>query len=175
MRQYVRDLLIRHDNAFENHWFDDATGHGEYLTLMQATVPGQFGNNHGIDVIALDFTRRLWLIEVSRGRRGGAARFKGGGLPVKYAGGKLQMSSQWRLAAANQFVSKTPDAFDKLRYLFDERLSDKQVATKFQALLLTHRKAVIIPLGAHFDAIGTDLDFNTEVYTCRFPSGLFSG
>src|SRR4051812_45183163 len=90
--QYVRYLLSRSDDAFENHWFSDATGRGEFLVQMQATIPGQFGNNHGIDIIGLDFAHRLWLIEVSRGRRGGAARFKGGGRGVKYAGGKLQMS-----------------------------------------------------------------------------------
>jgi len=40
-------------------------------------------------------------------------------------------------------------------------------------LLPNHNKAVIIPVGAHFDAIGTDVNFNTEVYTCRFPSRFF--
>lgn len=171
--QYVRDLLVRYDDVFENHWISDSTERGDYLTLMQATIPGQFGKNHGIDIIALDVTGKLWLIEVSRGRRGGAARFKGGGRLVKYAGYKRQMSSNWRLAAAHRFLTETPDAVAKLRYLFDETRGDGQVVEKFRMMLPNHKKAVIIPLGAHFDAIETDVDFNTEVYTCRFPSRLF--
>jgi hypothetical protein len=171
--QYVRDLLVRYDDVFENHWFDDRTERGEYLTLMQATVPGQFGSNHGIDVIALDVTGKLWLIEVSRGQRRGATRFKGGGKPVKYAGNQLQMSLKWRTMAAERFLTETTDAPAMLRYLFDETLNDRQVVEKFRMMLPNHRRAVIIPLGAHFDAIGTDVDFNTEVYTCRFPSRFF--
>ena len=69
---------------------------------------------------------------------------------------------------------KAADAADKLRYLFNEPLSDERVVAKFRGLLVNHHKAVIIPLGAHFDAIDTDVDFNTEVYTCRFPSPLFN-
>lgn len=171
--QYVRDLLVRYDDVFENNWFDVQTERGEYLTLMQATIPGQFGSNHGIDVIALDVTGKVWLIEVSRGTRGGAARFKGGGKPVKYADYQLQMSLKWRMMAAHRFLTETPDAPAMLRYLFDDTLNDRQIADKFRMMLPTHRKAVIIPLGAHFDAIGTDVDFNTEVYTCRFPSRFF--
>jgi hypothetical protein len=44
---------------------------------------------------------------------------------------------------------------------------DRMARIKFLALLRDHRKAVIVPEGAHFDAIGTDIDFNTEVYTRR--------
>lgn len=171
--QYVRDLLVRYDDAFENHWISDRTERGDYLTLMQATIPGQFGSNHGIDVIALDVTGALWLIEVSRGTLRGAARFKGGGKPVKYAGHQLQMSLKWRSMAAERFVTETPNAPEMLRYLFDDTLSDKQIVAKFMMMLPNHHKAIIIPLGAHFDAIGTDVDFNTEVYTCRFPSRFF--
>ena len=171
--QYVRDLLIRYDDAFENHWISDRTQRGDCLTMMQATIPGQFGKNHGIDVIGLDVAGRLWLIEVSRGTRRGAARFKGGGKPVKYAGHELQMSLKWRTMAAERFLSETPDAVAMLRHLFDEKLNDSQAVAKFRMMLPNHHKAIIIPLGAHFDAIGTDVDFNTEVYTCRFPSRLF--
>ena len=171
--QYVRDLLVRYDDAFENHWISASSEQGDYLTMMRATIPGQWGSNHGIDVIALDVTGRLWLIEVSRGTRRGAARFKGGGKPVKYADYKLQMSVNWREAAADRFLTKVPNAPDMLRYLFDEQLSDKRVVDKFRMLLPNHNKAVIIPVGAHFDAIGTDVNFNTEVYTCRFPSRFF--
>src|SRR5215813_6467372 len=132
--QYVRDLLIRYNDVFENHGVNEATGHGDYLGVMQTTIPGQFGNNHGIDIFALDFNYRLWLIEVSRGRRGGASRFKGGGMPVKYAGGHLQMSSQWRMAAAEQFLLNATDAVDTLRYLFTESASDKRVVARFRGL-----------------------------------------
>ena len=171
--QYVRDLLVRYDDAFENHWISASSERGDYLTLMRATIPGQWGNNHGIDVIALDVIGRVWLIEVSRGTRRGAARFKGGGKPVKYADYQLQMSMNWREAAADRFLTMVPKAPDMLRHLFDEQLSDKRIVDKFRMMLPNHRKAVIIPVGAHFDAIGTDVDFNTEVYTCRFPSRFF--
>jgi hypothetical protein len=171
--QYVRDLLIRYDDAFENHWISDRTQRGDYLTLMQATIPGQFGKNHGIDVIGLDVWGKLWLIEVSRGTQRGAARFKGGGKPVKYAGSELQMSLKWRSTAAERFLAETTGAPAMLRYLFDDAGSDAQAVAKFRMMLPNHRKAVIIPVGAHFDAIGTDVDFNTDVYTCRFPSRLF--
>lgn len=171
--QYVRDLLVRYDDAFENHWISDYSERGDFLTMMRATIPGQWGNNHGIDVIALDVTGQLWLIEVSRGTRRGAARFKGGGKPVKYADYQLQMSLKWREAAADRFLAEVPNAPDMLRYLFDERLGDERIVEKFRMMLHKHNKAVIIPLGAHFDTIGTDVKFNTEVYTCRFPSRFF--
>lgn len=173
--QYVRDLLVRHSQAFENHWLDSVTERGEYLPVMRETIPGQYGANHGVDIFAIDGSDRLWIIEVSRGSQRGAARFKGGGKPVKYAGYQLQMSEAWRLAAAEKFIRDLPQAADMLRDLLRDDGSDEHVKQRFRSLLVDHQKAIIIPLGAHFDAIGTDVDFAQEVYTCRFPSALLSG
>jgi hypothetical protein len=171
--QYVRQLLVESRRAFENHWLDADTERGEFLPLMRETIPGQYGSNHGIDIFARDDLGHLWVIEVSRGTPRGAARFKGGGKPVKYAGLRLQMSEEWRRAAAEKFLAEQPDAIAMLRDLLHEDAApDAAVRERFRMLMLAHRKAIIIPLGAHFDAIGTDLDFTREVYTCRFPSRL---
>ena len=171
--QYVRQLLVDSRRAFENHWLDSETEKGEYLPLMRETIPGQYGQGHGIDIFALDDVGRLWVIEVSRGAPRGAARFKGGGKPVKYAGYRLQMSEEWRRAATEKFLAEQPDAVAMLRdLLHEDGGSDEHVRNRFRMLMLVHHKAIIIPLGAHFDAIETDIDFTREVYTCRFPSRL---
>jgi hypothetical protein len=170
--QYVRSLLPGPWRPFENHWLD-ASEHGENLPQMVESIPGQYGRTRGIDILAVDDLWRLWVLEVSRGTLRGAARFKGGGKPVKYAGFALQMSLDWRRAAAERFLAQAPHAGEMLRdLLHEDRSTDVQVKERFRALMASHRKAVIIPVGAHFDALGTDIDFNTEVYTCVFPAGL---
>ncbi len=172
--QYVRALMTRYRDVFENHWLDVDTERGEYLPLMQESIPGQYEGNKGIDIFALEDVGQLWVIEVSRGTPRGAARFKGGGKRVKYAGYTLQMSAEWRRAASEKFLAEMSDACAMLRHLLhDDRASDQQLKQRFRMLLHAHRKAIIIPLGAHFDAIETDIDFTREVYTCRFPSSLF--
>ena len=172
--QYVRDLMTRYRDVFENHWLDAHSERGEFLPLMQESIPGQYGGGKGIDIFAIDEIGQLWVIEVSRGTPRGAARFKGGGKPVKYAGNKLQMSAEWRVSATEKFLNEMPQAAEMLRQLLhDDRSSDQQIMQRLRMMLHAHRKAIIIPLGAHFDAIETDIDFNREVYTCRFPSRLF--
>jgi hypothetical protein len=82
------------------------------------------------------------------------------------------MSAEWRREASEKFLAELPEAADMLRDLLHDNGGDEWVKSRFRMLLHNHRKAIVIPLGAHFDAIGTDIDFTTEVYTCRFPSSL---
>jgi hypothetical protein len=173
--QYVRSLLPGPWRPFENHWLD-VTEQGELLPAMVESIPGQYDRTRGIDIFSLDDLGRLWVLEVSRGTLRGAARFKGGGKPVKYAGFAVQMSLDWRRAAAERFLAKMPRACEMVRDLLHEDGGpDARVMARFRALMTSHRKAVIIPVGAHFDTIDTDVDFNTEVYTCTFPVALFRG
>jgi len=61
---------VKHPRFFKNHEGDD-------LPQMSATDPGQFNTSgHGIDIMALDRQRTLWIIEVSRGRIQGAGLVK---------------------------------------------------------------------------------------------------
>lgn len=174
--QYVRELLVCSRYAFENHWISAHGERGEFLPLMAESIPGQYGATRGIDIFAVDEAGVLWIIEVSRGSPRGAARFKGGGRPVKYADYTLQMSARWRQAAAARFLAEMPTAVQMLRdLLHDDAGADAAVKRRFTALLDQHRKAIIIPVGAHFDAIDTDIDWLLEVYTHRFPSGLLQG
>jgi hypothetical protein len=175
---YVRSLLRGPYLPFENHWVytseHDGLEHGECLPPMPESIPGQYDRTRGIDILAVDDLRRLWVLEVSRGTVGGAARFKGGGKPVKYAGFAVQMSLDWRRAAAERFLAQKPHACEMLRdLLHEDGDTDTQVKARFRALMTNHRKAVIVPAGTHFDTAGTDVDFNTEVYTCVFPARLF--
>ena len=167
---YVLNLLTRYDDAFENH---NLTGdeRGDFLPRMRAAVPGQHARGWGIDVFAVDPDGWLWIIEVSIGTLRGAARFKGGGNPVGYADGGLQMSEAWRLAAADAFLRQA-DGPARVRALLDlpTTMKDATTLAHFGLLMERHRKAIILPEGAHFDAIATDVDFVTEVYTHRFPS-----
>ena len=102
---------------------------------MQESIPGQYGGGKGIDIFAIDEIGQLWVIEVSRGTPRGAARFKGGGKPVKYAGNKLQMSAEWRVSATQKFLNEMPDAAEKLRHLLhDDRSSDQQIKQRFSMM-----------------------------------------
>ncbi len=174
MEAFVRDSLRNRQNYFENHWFDNGD-QGEFLRMMTATIPGHYDEaGHGIDIFAmdsLDTDRSIWVIEVSRGIPGGAATFKGGGKPVKYASGHLQMSRNWRMAAGEKFLARD-DAADKIRYLLDvAEKDDNRVKTMFwSAFNDRHRKAIIVPEGCHFDTQGTDIDFRKEVYTFPWPT-----
>lgn len=143
---------------------------------MSATIPGQYDDaGHGVDIFAMDAVaggRSLWVIEVSRGVPGGAATFKGGGKPVKYAGGQRQMSAAWREAATAKFLERE-DAAEKIRCLLDiSEKDDRRAKTMFLSAFLRHRKAIIVPEGCHFDTNGTDVDFRTEVYTFPLSKGL---
>jgi hypothetical protein len=175
MEAFVRDCLRNRQNYFENHWID-LRGRGQFLHMMAATIPGQYDEaGHGVDIFAMDAMatgRSIWVIEVSRGTPGGAGTFKGGGKPVKYAGGQLQMSAAWREAATAKFLERA-DAPDKIRCLLDvSEKDDGRAKTMFLSAFLRHRKAVIVPEGCHFDTRGTDIDFRNEVFTFPAPRGL---
>ena len=165
--RHVRAMLETRDDYFENHFIDNHS-RGEFLPLMIATVPGHFNKSgHGIDVFARDFENRLWIVEVSKGRRFGATVAKGGGQTVQYAGG-VQMSRAWRQAAKDAFlVADARRGFERTRALLDlpNRMPASEVNSRFGVLYVRHRKAVIIPDGGHFMTDGTDLDFIRDVYT----------
>jgi len=100
LEAYVRDRLVNYPHFFKNHMVDD-------LPLMQATIPGQFNESgHGIDILALDSRRTLWILEVSRGSRLGAAFVKHLGLRKD---GNSQMSPAWRVQKNDKFLN-LPDA-----------------------------------------------------------------
>jgi hypothetical protein len=173
--QYVRDLLVRYGDAFENHWLSESRERGDFLPRMKATIPGQYDATHGVDIFAVDPFDTLWIIEVSRGSyRGGAIPEKGEGKPVAYAEGTMQMSPDWRRAATHRFLERMPDALEKVRDLLGlpADQADRLATLRFLQLLASHRRAVIIPAGAHFYTTGTDVDFLTEVFTHRFPAAL---
>lgn len=159
---FVRGEIVRREDVFENH-------EGDFLPRMRESIPGQYDRTHGVDIFAVDEWGDLWIIEVSRGSPRGAATFKGGGRGVKYADGNVQMSLEWRTQATYRFLDLMPDSTAKVRDLL--RLPDDEpdpmVRMRFLSRLRNHRKAVVVPAGTHFDTIGTDVDFGTEVYTRR--------
>ena len=164
----VRQFLVTYADAFENHMVGGSRSE-RLMPKMEETIPGQFNrSNHGIDIFAVDVTGRLWVIEISEGRLEGAARFKGGGADVAYAGGGKQMSADWRREATQRFLAQNPDAIPMLRDLLHLRTTpDAQVITHFNQLYAKHKPAIIVPEGAHFDTSGTDIQFTSQVYTIR--------
>jgi hypothetical protein len=162
MEEYVRRVLVRHGDVFENHWIGD-DDRGEYLTQMMEAIPGQYDKQHGVDIFAVDFSNNLWVIEVSQ------ADFKGGGRGVKYADGELQMSFQWRRKATFRFLDLNPRAPAMVRDLLWLPATDNErmVKLKFLHRFQKHRKAVILLEGADFNPAETDVKFETEVYTHR--------
>lgn len=164
----VRQFLVTYSDAFENHMVGGSRSQ-RLMPKMEETIPGQFNrSNHGIDIFAVDVTGHLWVIEISEGRREGAARFKGGGANVAYAGGGKQMSADWRREATQRFLTLNPDALTMLRDLLHlGNTPEQQVIAHFNQLFATHRPAIIVPEGAHFDTTGTDIAFVSQVYTIR--------
>lgn len=170
---FVRNRLVHHPNSLQNHNLNSVTEQGDPIARMRETIPGQYNTVNGIDIFGIDVLGRLWIIEVSRGNPRGAARFKGAGKPVKYAGGNLQMSRPWRIEATEKFLNEQAHATTLLRILFSDTISTPALlAARLRGLLPQHQKAIIIPDGAHFDTTGTDIDFIHEVYTCPFPPYL---
>ena len=170
---FVRYLLMHNPDRLQNHSISSYTERGDTMPRMRETIPGQYNAVNGIDIFGLDLADNLWIIEVSRGVVRGAARVKGGGKPVKYAHGNLQMSVQWRTEAARKFLAEQANADVLLQILFSDTTSPLQaLRSRFQAKMLTHRKAIVIPDGGHFDEQGTDIDFATEIYTCPFPAHI---
>jgi hypothetical protein len=163
LEAYVRDRLVNYPRFFKNHMFDD-------LPLMQATIPGQFNQSgHGIDILALDTRRTLWILEVSRGSRIGAASVKHLGLRKD---GNSQMSPAWRLQKQNSFL-KLPDATAKLMALFDAQgTSEDGIRELFERKLENHRVAVLVPEGCHVEGLNTELSFGQDVYTFFVTPGV---
>jgi hypothetical protein len=111
---------VEHGNVPSPRFHHVAKG----LPRMTATIPGQYDSQHGIDIIAIDAhnpRRRMWLIEISRGREMGAGLVKQLD-KRKYAGYQSQMSYRWRRAAADLFLQKNPKSTQGL--LGDEDVMD---------------------------------------------------
>lgn len=163
LEAYVRDRLTNYPHFFKNHMGDD-------LPLMESTIPGQFNESgHGIDILALDRSRRLWVIEVSRGSKLGAAFVKHLGLRKD---GNSQMSPAWRIQKKDKFVS-LPDATDKLIALFDvQGMSQDGVRDLFERKLETHRVAILVPEGCHVEGLNTGISFGQDIYTFFVSPGV---
>jgi hypothetical protein len=153
---YVRDRLVNHPHFFQNH-------EGDYLPLMDVTIPGQFNESgHGIDIMALDKRRTLWIVEVSRGSIRGAGLVKHLG---KRKDGNSQMSPAWRTQKKDKFL-ELPEAHEKLIALFDAAgLNREQAQTLFDSKLNEHRVAIIVPEGCHVEGENTEISFGREIYT----------
>jgi hypothetical protein len=160
MEAYVRYSLVRNPGIFENHF-------SENLPRMVATIPGQYDSQRGIDIVAIDGhrpRRRLWLIEISRGSKMGAASVKEL-LNRRYAGNKAQMAREWRRAAADRFL-KRADSNDKLEALFDvPGVNREDLAELFEDYFDSHQAAVVVPAGCHVVGEGTGLRFAEDIYT----------
>jgi hypothetical protein len=160
MEAYVRYCLVQNPGIFRNHF-------SESLPRMVATIPGQYNTQCGIDVIAVDGIRprrRLWLIEISRGREKGAALEKE--LPNRiYAGNRAQMSLEWRRAAADRFLRRA-DSSEKLQTLFDvPGLRREGLEELFESYFDKHQVAVVVPAGCHVAGNETGLRFAADIYT----------
>jgi hypothetical protein len=144
---YVRYCLLNNPGIFQNHCL-------EPLPRMVAAVPGQYNSRQGIDILALDEERQLWVIEVSRGRKRGALLIKELA-EREYAGYKPQMSEEWRDAAATRFLER-PDSTQMLEKLFDvSGLDREELEDLFNEKLKTHRKAIVVPAGCDVAPVET--------------------
>jgi hypothetical protein len=171
MEAYVRYCLVKNPGIFQNHF-------SENLPRMVATIPGQYDSQHGIDVIAIDGQRprrRLWLIEISRGSKMGAASIKEL-LNRRYAGNRAQMSQEWRRAAADLFLQRL-DSTKMLETLFDvSGLDQDDIEQQFEDYFESHQAAVVVPAGCHVAGNETGLQFADDIYTfnwrfARRPAG----
>jgi hypothetical protein len=156
LEAYVRDRLVNYPRFFKNHEGDD-------LPTMNATIPGQFNKSgHGIDILALDRQRTLWIIEVSRGSLRGASTVKHLGKRVK---GNYQMAPEWRTVKKDEFL-RLPNAHEKLIALFDAPgMSSGDVLSLFDTKLNEHRVAIVVPEGCHVEGENTEISFGREIYT----------
>jgi hypothetical protein len=160
MEAYVRYSLVRNPGIFENHF-------SENLPRMAATIPGQYDSQRGIDIIAIDGQRprrRLWLLEISRGSKMGAASVKEL-LNRRYAGNKAQMAREWRRAAADRFLKRV-DSSEKLEALFDvPGINREDLEELFEDCFESHQAAVLVPAGCHVAGNETGLVFAEDIYT----------
>jgi hypothetical protein len=144
---YVRYCLLNNPGIFQNHSL-------ELLPRMVAAIPGQYNSTQGIDILALDKHRRLWVIEVSRGRKRGALLTKELA-ERQYADYKPQMSKEWRDAAATRFLER-PDSTQMLERLFDvSGLDREELEDLFDEKFKTHRKAIVVPAGCDVAPVET--------------------
>jgi hypothetical protein len=141
---------------------------------MTVTIPGQYDSQHGIDIIAIDThipCRRMWLIEISRGREMGAGLVKQLD-KRKYAGNQSQMSHRWRRAAADLFLEKNPNSIEMLRALFDLRNAERGLIEQtFEVYFASHRAAVVVPAGCDVVGSNTGLRFSRDIYTFAYRNG----
>lgn len=163
LEAYVRDRLVNYPHFFKNHMGDD-------LPQMECTIPGQFNRSgHGIDILALDKSRTLWIIEVSRGSNLGVAFVKELGLRKD---GNSQMSPAWRIQKKNKFL-ELPDASRKLIALFDAQgMSEAGIRELFERKLENHRVAVLVPEGCHVEGLNTEISFGQDIYTFFVTPGI---
>jgi hypothetical protein len=156
LEAYVRDRLVNYPRFFKNH-------EGDALPTMTATIPGQFNKSgHGIDILALDRARTLWIIEVSRGSIRGAGLVKHLGKRVK---GNYQMAPEWRVVKKDEFL-KLPNSHEKLVALFDvDGMSPADAQNLFNVKLNEHRVAIVVPDGCHVEGENTEISFGREIYT----------
>lgn len=144
---YVRYCLLNNPGIFQNHSL-------EPLPRMVTVIPGQYNSTQGIDILALDKRRQLWVIEVSRGRKRGALLIKELA-ERRYAGYKPQMSKEWRDAAATRFLER-PDSTQMLERLFDVAgLDREELENLFDEKFKTHRKAIVVPAGCDVAPVET--------------------
>ncbi len=163
LESYVRDRLTSYPGFFKNH-------EGEALPQMSVTIPGQFNRSgHGIDILALDASRILWIIEVSRGSRHGAASVK---LLGPRKDGSSQMSPAWRTLKKDKFL-QLPDALAKVNILFDTpSMSQEHAWVLFESKLSTHKAAIVVPEGCHVEGAGTGIRFSRDIYTFEVSSDV---
>jgi hypothetical protein len=157
LEAYVRDRLVNFPRFFKDH------EEKHHLPLMTVTIPGQFNESgHGIDILALDNRRTLWIIEVSRGSIRGAGFVKHLG---KRKDGNSQMSPEWRTQKADKFL-ELPDSYEKLIALFDAPgLPPGMARDLFASKLNEHRVAIVVPEGCHVEGQGTEISFGRDIYT----------
>jgi hypothetical protein len=163
MENYVRGCLVHYPRMFSNYY-------GDFLPRMRTAIPGQFNNpGHGFDILAVDDTAgNLWVIEVSAGMKESRA-FKGYLVKTlenrKRAGGKAQMSPEWRRYAFDA-LSKSPDLIQRLSTLFERPESERDVLLKqFAARFEDHSYAIVVPEGCHVEGDNPGIEFASTIYT----------
>jgi len=163
VESFVRDRLVNYPGFFRNHG-------DEPLPRMTVTIPGQFNESgHGIDILALDRQRTLWIIEVSRGSIRGAGFVKHLG---KRKDGNSQMSPEWRTQKADKFLEQ-PDSYEKLIALFDAQgMPPGNAQSCFKSKLEDHRVAILVPAGCHVEGQGTGISFGEDIYTFILGKGI---
>ena len=163
MENRVCGCLVHYPRMFSNYY-------GDFLPRMRTAIPGQFNNpGHGFDILAVDDTAgNLWVIEVSAGMKESRA-FKGYLVKTlenrKRAGGKAQMSPEWRRYAFDA-LSKSPDLIQRLSTLFERPESERDVLLKqFAARFEHHSYAIVVPEGCHVEGDNPGIEFASAIYT----------